>query len=330
MVLWILIALAAAGLTLATYLRIKKSRNEQIRCLFKEKCNLVLGSKYALFFGVPTEALGMAYYSLLLIGFFLMLFFPGLVRPDGSLALLLVAAIAFAFSVHQFEVQVLIIREWCSWCILSALINLGLIVLLPFALLFPVMDVLLQSRDFFVIFHIVTILIGVGAATISDSMSFRFLKDFRVSVRESQILEKLSQVIWFSVALFIVSGLGLFLPRTSEYLSQPKFLVKMIVVLVIIVNGTLLNLMVAPKLTEIPFNKKMEIKGKKAQELEGVRRLACILVPISIISWYSALTLGLFESLPFSFWEMLGAYVGLLVFGVVTGQVVNRCIYSRK
>jgi hypothetical protein len=192
------------------------------------------------------------------------------------------------------------------------------------------MDVLLQSRDFFVIFHIVTILIGVVTATISDFTFFRFLKDFRVSIRESQILERLSQVIWFSVALFIVSGLGLFLPRMEEYLAQPKFLVKMIVVGVIIVNGTLLNLMVAPKLTEVPFNKKIVMKGKKAEELAGVRRLAFILGPVSIISWYSALALGLFESLPFSFWEMLGAYVGLLVFGVAMGQVVDRSIYSRK
>ena len=91
-------------------------------------------------------------------------------------------------------------------------------------------------------FHLFGFGIGLGAVTITDILFFKFLKDFKISEFESDILHTLSQVIWFALTVIIISGLGLYLPEAQELNQSGKFLAKMAVVAVILLNGTFLNI----------------------------------------------------------------------------------------
>jgi hypothetical protein len=82
------------------------------------------------------------------------------------------------------------------------------------------------------------------------------------------------------------------------------------VVCIIIVNGILLNLIVAPKLVSISFQGKDIDENNKPRSL---RKLAHVFGAVSFISWYTAFILGSFRQIPFSFYEILLAYAVLLV-----------------
>jgi hypothetical protein len=163
----------------------------------------------------------------------------------------------------------------------------------------------------------------VGAATITDLLFFNFLKDFRVSEKENEVFRILSQVLWFAIIVIILSGIGIFLPDSERLLDSPKFLVKMLVVAVIIVNGAALNVFVAPKMVEICFGGPHE---HEAGELHHLRRLSYALGAISLTSWYSAFILGLLPASPLPFFPLLGAYALLVVLGVVGSQIMDRLV----
>src|SRR3989338_1491242 len=104
--------------------------------------------------------------------------------------------------------------------------------------------ILREYRTAILIFHLIAAAIGLGGATITDVFFFRFLKDFKISEMEFGILKVLSQVIWFALALVIITGIGLYLPASERLLVSSKFLVKMVVVAVIVANGVILNLLI--------------------------------------------------------------------------------------
>ena len=116
--------LALIGLTNATYLFYKKTRNEKLVCFIGHDCDAVTKSKYGYIFGIPNEALGIGFYILVLI-LFLFSFLgvasiPGF--PLGAL-LLLIAIPASLASLYLLGVQAFILKKWCDYCILSVLIN---------------------------------------------------------------------------------------------------------------------------------------------------------------------------------------------------------------
>jgi len=174
--------------------------------------------------------------------------------------------------------------------------------------------------------HLIAAAIGLGGATITDVFFFKFLKDFKISESESEILRTLSQVIWFTLALIVLTGIGLYLPASERLLISSKFLVKMIVVGVIIINGAFLNLLISPKLVHISFG---ESHHHESGELHRLRKLAFALGAISSVSWYSAFILGSLRRLSFSFQELLGIYLILVVIAVIGSQVIERRLVKR-
>lgn len=173
-----------------------------------------------------------------------------------------------------------------------------------------------ENRNFVLLFHILGIVLGLGAATLSNLFFFKFLKDWRISEKEAKVLHTFSKVIWVGLVILILSGLGLYLPHWDQLLKLPMFLTKMMVVGVILINGILLNTLISPNLTKI-FS------------LPRLRRLAFVLGPISVVSWYSAFILGMFRSVSFSFIYIFGTYLILLAVAITAGQIVERVLARR-
>ena len=174
--------------------------------------------------------------------------------------------------------------------------------------------------------HVLAMALGIGLATVTDIFFFKFLKDFKISHFEKEVLRTLSQVIWLALGLVIISGIGLFLPYIGEYSESSKFIVKMLIVAVLILNGAVLNLFITPRLTAISFGgHHIHIPG----ELHYARKISFALGAVSIISWYTAFILGSLRSIPFSASNSFLIYLGLLVVGITGSQIMERNIAKK-
>ena len=319
----IIIFIAFSGLLLAAYIRHKKVSKETLVCPLKANCDTVIFSDYSKFFGVPVELLGMAYYLIVAIAYGVFLAAPTNMPQFVVFGIFFMTVIAFLFSLYLTFVQAFALKQWCTWCLVSAGMCTAIFGLAVFASPYNLTTILGEYRAVILIFHLIAAAIGLGAATITDIFFFKFLKDLKISEQESDILGTLSQVIWFALALIILTGIGLYLPESERLLDSSKFLIKMIVVAVILVNGAFLNLLVSPKLVHISFGESHE---HQSGELHKLRKLAFALGAISITSWYSAFILGTLRQLPFSFLELLGVYVALVIIAVAGSQIMERVL----
>ena len=322
-----IVFISFAGFLLSLYLFHKKRRKtERFVCPLRGNCSAVIQSDYSRFFGVPVEVIGLLYYANVSIGHGLVL---GFHDAFGwlDLYLLLASTLAFFFSLYLTFIQLVSLRKICTWCLLSATFCLAIFILTFFGTLDTALPFLSQYKSFIVVLHILAMALGLGAATLTNVFFFRFLKDGRISESEAGVLATLSEFIWFALGLILLTGLSLSLPESSSYLDTPKFLAKMVVVGVIIVNGAFLNLYIAPKLVKISFG---ERHHHKEGELGRARRLVFTLGPVSIISWYGAFILGALPAwAPLVLGQFLKIYLVVLLAGITIGQFVENRISKR-
>lgn len=317
---------AFAGILLAVYIFHKKRRKERFVCPIGFECERVVWSEYSTFFGIPLEVLGLIYYTVVAATYGMFLVLPGFALPQLALAVFLTSLFAFLFSLYLTFVQAFALKEWCTWCLTSAGLCTVIFVCAILGYGYGFLEFLGYNREFFLGLHVLGMSLGLGGATITDVLFFRFLKDFRVSDKENEVFRILSQILWFALFIMILSGVGLFLPDSERLLASPKFLVKMIVVAVIVLNGAILNILIAPRIVKICFGGS---HNREAGELHRLRHVAYALGAISIISWYSAFILGLLPANLLPFLPLLGAYALLLVLGVLGSRVVDRLIGGR-
>lgn len=318
-----IIFLAFGGFLLATYLRHKKRRHESFVCPLKAKCEAVIHSSYSRFFGIPVELIGATYYAGIAIGYGLTV--TG-VHTGLELVLLAATTAAFLFSAYLTFIQIFALRQYCSWCLLSAILCTAMFALALATSLPVVTPYLVAYKSGMVLLHAMAAGVGLGAATVGDFFFFRFLKDFRISKKESEVLGHLSQVIWTALALLVLTGLGIFLSDVETYLASTKFITKMLVVAVLTLNGALLNLLVAPRLVQISFGDK---HAHQPGELHRLRKMAFLFGPISIVSWYFVFVLGSLRAVPWTLPVMLGIYGGLLLCGSIGGELAERWLDRR-
>ena len=116
--------LALLGIADALYLTIEHVTGQSVKCTIISGCSAVLSSPYAVVAGIPLAAVGGAAYftvfSLAILAIF------GY-RFAGKLLLPLVGAM-FLVTLWLIYLQAFVIREFCQYCLLSALITTTLLV----------------------------------------------------------------------------------------------------------------------------------------------------------------------------------------------------------
>lgn len=316
----ITIIIALCGFVIASMIRHKKKVGQKLVCPIGSDCESVVYSSYGKFFGIDITNMGILYYGSIatLYGFFMV--FAGRLPDYVYVIGFLLSVGAVIFSLYLIIVQTLVIRQWCFWCILSAIISLILVVVSGAALGSNLYTFLLEYKTVIVIFHALAAALGVGTVLVTDVFFMKFLKDDRISESESDILDTLSQVVWFALGMLILTGVGLFMPTSMEYLAKTKFVAKVIIVGVIAVNGVLLNLFVAPKLVKISFG---QDSVEHPHELRHLRRMAFAFGGVSIVSWLTTFILGSVRSLPFSVPVLLMIYVFLILCAVIGSQIFD-------
>lgn len=317
---------ALAGFVLAFYIRRKKSSNHPLICPLKSNCHTVIHSEYSKFFGIPVEIIGLFYYILVAGSYAFFLKFPGWAISSAVFAALIMTGAALTFSLYLTFIQTFALKQWCLWCLMSAGLCLVIFVSALAGLGENLTFLLAEQHLLIKIFHIFGVTLGLGGATISDIFFFKFLKDFRISKEEAGVLRVFSQIIWFALAVIVLSGLGLYLSHMEELNQSPKFLVKMLIVGVVIINGALLNLLISPKLIKISFAEKYD---RQAGGLRRLRRLAFALGAVSFISWYFAFVLGMLHSLSVNFWPLLSVYLLFLTAALIISQLTERVLAKR-
>lgn len=116
--------LALIGLADALYLTIEHVTGQSVRCTILSGCSAVLSSPYAVVRGVPLAAIGAAaYFSVFSLAILTLFGYP---KVSGLLLALVLAM--FAVSLWLVYLQAFVIREFCQYCLFSALITTTILV----------------------------------------------------------------------------------------------------------------------------------------------------------------------------------------------------------
>lgn len=320
----LVIFLAFGGFAISAYIRNKKKKAKPMICPMKGNCHAVTSSKFSRFLGMPVELLGMLYYGLLAIGYGLIVSLP--VAAPLAYILLAITTGGFLFSLYLTFIQLFTIRQICTWCFASAGITTAIFAVGLFAGIDVVVPYLEHLQPLLITLNFIGLGIGIGAATVSDTLSLRFLRDFRISELESDIIQTIFQITWLGLAIIVISQLGLYLTDVQTLNATPTFQVKMIALLVMIASGWLLNLNVAPRLVDISFRKKH--KHHKG-ELHNLRRWSFGLGSFWVVSWYCLLLLTVTPLAIYTFSQLLAVYLLFLLVGLVGSQVIERYYVKR-
>ena len=313
---------AFIGLVVSSYIYRQKKKKVKLVCPREASCEKVVHSTYGTTFGIGNDVLGIAYYTVVGIIHVAMVVFPGIAIGPVVWVLTLMTISGALFSLYLIALQAIVIRAWCMWCLGSAFGTL-LLVLSLFSLesttLFPL---LASQKLLWVIVHNIGFILGLGAVTITDIFFFRFLKDEKISEEEKGTMDTLTNVIWVGLAILVISGIMLYLPEQARLDASPKFMLKVVVIGVVIINGLLLNMKVAPRMRSFSFSDTVPARH--------FRCLAFALGAVSLTSWYVAFFLGSFRKIHLSFLGGLGVYVGLVVCAVIGSQIFESILERKR
>lgn len=309
------------GLIVSLYIYRTKRKKTKLICPRESNCEKVVHSTHATTMGVPNELLGILFYITQAALWTGLLLVPELATPWYLFTLVILTIGGVLFSIYLIALQALVIHAWCAWCLGSAVAT-GLLTVALFCIPTEGLFTLLGAqRTWWIIVHNIGFILGLGGATITDIFFFRFLKDQKISEEEKGTMDTLTNVIWVGLAVLIVSGLMLYLPDQLRLNESPKFLLKVVVVGVIVINGLLLNLKVAPRMRSFSFDETIPARH--------LRRLAFALGAISLTSWYTAFFLGSLRRIHVVFGHGILIYLGIVVVAVIGSQIFEM-IVSRK
>jgi len=167
-----------------------------------------------------------------------------------------------------------------------------------------------------IVLHVLSVVLGMGAALTADVLFAFYSRDKKFNPTELKTLSILSHVVLGGLALISLTGVIIFLSDVSKYIESAKFLAKMTILAVLIVNGFLLHKYVWP-----------HISGKGFFTLKRdsfARKISFTCGAISTISWISILILGVLDSVSATYNSLIFLYIGLLTCGITVALVVER------
>jgi len=168
------------------------------------------------------------------------------------------------------------------------------------------------------IVHIFGVALGAGGAFMTDAIFLSSARDERFSATELRLFQLGGRMIWGGLAVLALSGVGLFMGDPAAYLVSSKFLAKVTIVAIIVVNGIALHAVHIPLL--------LRYKGEHYPSSDEFARGRIWLLAsggVSMVSWCAAVVLGSLRDLPFVYGEIMTAYA-VLVAAVVASMFAFR------
>lgn len=115
-----LAVLSFLGMANSVFLYYKHKKKQPLICPMNSDCNAVINSKWNNLFGIKNEILGILYYISILLG---AIFFYLYNKTTIYYLLLISSSIALLFSGFLMYIQKYKIKEYCFYCIISAIIS---------------------------------------------------------------------------------------------------------------------------------------------------------------------------------------------------------------
>jgi len=281
MIIYTIIALLAlGGFILSAYIFRKKRLKETMVCPMGSDCDAVIHSQYAKFLGIPVETLGLFYYGLVVLVYsgLALAYFTN--TPIVAMTALVITAFAFLFSIYLIFIQAFVLRQWCTWCLISASICTLVFLIAASNAVLPNVMFFREIQPLLIPLHVVAIAVGVGAATIIEVFFLKFLKNYHLAIAEADVLHTMAEILWIAMATVIVSQVGIYF-AISDPAAHLTF--KNIVIFIIILNGAFLHPLLTPKLLRVSSG---EPHRHHAGELHRLRKLTFRLSAVSVASWY--------------------------------------------
>lgn len=176
-------------------------------------------------------------------------------------------------------------------------------------------EVLKNAREYTLTLHLLGMVLGLGGTTIIDFMIFHFMRNYKISSQEAVIMHLISQIIIVGLIFLIISGVAIFLTDVDGYLASDRFMMKMTVLIVVILNGIVLNLYIAP------YMEKISLRAPDLDKDTTFKKVSFAVGAISMVSWYSAFFLAMIKDLSdFRYTTLLIAYLIMLGTSIAVSQ----------
>lgn len=167
----------------------------------------------------------------------------------------------------------------------------------------------LDSKTIFLILHLFGVALGAGGAFVTDAMYFMIVKDRVVTKSEIRFLQLGSRIVWVGIILLVISGVLLFALNVDRYLDSTKFIAKMVIVAVLIINGLIFHFW------HLPFIKSALGKKLSNANQNFKQRSVWLYVSgaVSVTSWLATVILGGLRAVPLSSLAIVGIYGAVLI-----------------
>lgn len=164
--------------------------------------------------------------------------------------------------------------------------------------------------------HVIAVVFAMGSALVSDLLFSVFSKDKKLNATQISTLTILRSIVFYGLILVVLSGAALFLSSVEEYMHSAKFLAKMSILSVLLINGYVLNKYIWPHVLREEF---FTSEGER-----NVRRVAFACGAISVISWLSVCTLGVLDGLRMSYGTIISIYLLVILFGATVSLLMEK------
>lgn len=164
--------------------------------------------------------------------------------------------------------------------------------------------------------HVLSVVIGMGAALSADLLFHFFSKDRHFSFIELRALSILSKTVWMSLVVILVSGIFMFLSDIPKYSVSAKFLAKMTITFILFINGIILDRFVWKYVTAPGF--------LSLDSFTNTRRIAFVCGSLSVISWLYICVLGVLDVVPLSYIIIVSAYLAIAIMGGTIALLLER------
>lgn len=164
--------------------------------------------------------------------------------------------------------------------------------------------------------HVIAVVFGMGGALMSDLLFTFFSKDKKLNKTEVSTLTILRSVVSYGLLAIIISGVFIFLSDMDRYMSSAKFLAKMSILAVLILNGVVLNKYIWPHILNRNF---FTLKRER-----NIRRLAFASGAVSVTSWLAVCALGTLKKVPMLYGEIMCIYLVILLVAISVALFIEK------
>lgn len=174
---------------------------------------------------------------------------------------------------------------------------------------------------FAIVLHVIGAVLGIGAATIHDLQFFRAIGDKDLGIAFKKSAAFYGKIVQTGLSLLVLSGAYFMYSKPVLWQSE-KMLTKLGLILVLIINGFVINFILHPKFAKLTG----EDWANKSEKLKQIAHKRSIFDAISISAWYTILILGAAGRQSWQAEEIIIGYILLLI---VVYAAINLTLKNR-